>query len=153
DIGVGNGYPAKDTLTHLITKQKLGRYIGIDISPGMLEIAQKNIQDWFGDSVQFEGYELDVSHKRFTDILARDYFNKAAPDTVNIILVLGGVFSNFRKQSIPLQVVNDSMGANDLLIHSQKLDTTATRRYFDFSDEPGKMSLAPNHRLILDMFN
>jgi uncharacterized SAM-dependent methyltransferase len=152
DVGVGNALPVKDFLTHLLEQNKLGRYIAIDISPEMLHIAKQNIQEWFGERVAFEGYELDISRDRFTNVLAGDYI-KNAKNTGNIILFLGGTLQNFRRRDIPLQVINASMGANDLLIHTQKLDSEATRKYFDFNFKPGNSALSPNHRLIFDLFN
>ncbi len=152
DVGVGNALPVKDFLTHLLEHGKLGRYIAIDISPEMLRIAKQNIQEWFGERVTFEGHELDISRDRFTNVLAGDYI-KSAKNTGNIILFLGGTLQNFRRRDIPLQVINASMGANDLLIHTQKLDSEATRKYFDFNFKPGNSALSPNHRLIFDLFN
>lgn len=153
DVGVGNALPVKDLLTHLLKQDKLGRYIAIDISPEMLHIARENIKKWFGERVAFEGHELDISRDRFASILAGDYIKNSSKHTGNLILFLGGTLQNFRKRDIPLQVINDSMGANDLLIHTQKLDSEETRRYFDFNFDPGNASLSPNHRLIFDLLN
>jgi hypothetical protein len=51
------------------------------------------------------------------------------------------------------RVVHDSMGINDLLIHTTKLDTEYTRRFFDFDIQPGETRLAPIHRLVVDLLN
>jgi len=45
------------------------------------------------------------------------------------------------------------MGANDLLVHTQKLDSVATRRHFDFSSQPGEQILPPIHSLVVEMLN
>lgn len=153
DVGVGNALPVKDLLTHLLEQDKLGRYIAIDISPEMLHIAKANIKKWFGERVAFEGHGLDISRDRFASILAGDYIKNSSKHTGNLILFLGGTLQNFRKRDVPLQVINDSMGANDLLIHTQKLDSEETRQYFDFNFKPGNASLSPNHRLIFDLLN
>jgi len=58
DIGVGNAMPVKNFLAHLLAQNKLGRYIAIDISPTMLEIAEKNIRKWFGDKINYEATHL-----------------------------------------------------------------------------------------------
>lgn len=153
DVGVGNALPVKDLLTHLLDQNKLGRYIAIDISPEMLHIAGQNVKKWFGGRIIFEGYELDVSRDRFSNILAGDYIKNASKHTGNLILFLGGTLQNFRKRDVPLQVINDSMGANDLLVHTQKLDSAATRRHFDFSTQPGEQILPPIHGLVVDLLN
>ncbi len=154
DIGVGNALPVKDLLAHLLEQNKLGRYIGIDISPEMLRIAKQNIEEWFAGKVAFEGHELDIYRNRFSNILAGDYIKSSSQHTGNLILFLGGTLQNFRKRSAPLQVINDSMGANDLFIHTQKLDSAASRRHFDFNVQPeSSHTLPPGQRLVIDLLN
>lgn len=153
DIGVGNALPVKDLLEHLIAHDKLGRYIAIDISPEILRLAEQNLNKWFGKRIKFEGYEIDISRERFANILAEDYIKNNANHTGNLILFLGGTLQNFRKRDVPLQVINDSMGANDLLLHTQKLDSLATRNHFDFSAKPGVKVLPPIHGVVIDLLN
>lgn len=153
DIGVGNAMPVRPLLERLTEKKKLARYIAIDISPEMLIIAKRNIEEWFGDRVTMETYDLDITHERFRNILAEDYIRKGAEDACSLILFLGGTIQNLRKPDAALQVIHDSMGLGDYLVHSQKLDTESSRKYFDFNPEPGNTALAPNHRLIFDLLN
>jgi len=153
DIGVGNALPVRDLLQHLLDQNKLSRYIAIDISPEMLNIAKKNIEKWFEGRVKFEGYQYDISRDRFAGILAQDYIKNASKHTGNLILFLGGTLQNFKKRDVPLQTINDSMGANDVLIHTQKLDSAATRRHFDFSERPGAQVLPPIHGLVVTLLN
>ncbi len=153
DIGVGNALPVKRFLAHLLKRGVLGRYVALDISDKMLDIAKNNIQQWFDGRVAFEGHVLDVNYERFTDVLATEYLGENARNTVNLILVLGGTLGNLRSQDAALQAIHDSMGRNDLFMHSMKLDTAASRRYFDFNIEAGVSSLAPNHRFIFDLLN
>lgn len=153
DVGVGNALPVKDFIQHLIDEGKLGRYVAIDISKEMLQIARKNIKKWFKDSVRFEDYQLDVNYEKFSNVLAEDYITGKSNETANIIMFLGGTIQNLRKPEAALRILHDSMGINDFLIHSQKLDTETSRRYFDFNLQPGSSSLAPNHRFIFDLLN
>lgn len=153
DVGAGNAYPVKALLTHLLKLDKLGRYIALDISPSMLEIAKNNIKAWFGDSIAFEGYEYDVNYDRFSKLLANEYMNKNTESTVNIVLLLGGTLSNMRYPDNGYRMIHDSMGINDILVHTTKLDTESSRKYFDFNFEPGNTALSPNHRLIFDLLN
>jgi hypothetical protein len=150
DIGVGNAMPVNELLGHLLRQNRLGRYIAIDISPDMLQIAKKNIENWFGGRVEFEGHRLDISRDRFTHLLAPEYIDDASHKTANLILFLGGTLANFRNRDVPLNVINDSMGTNDYLIHSQKLDTTDTRKHFDFNSTSSQ-EIPPIHDLIVKL--
>lgn len=154
DIGVGNALPVRDLLAHFLEKKRLGRYIAIDISQDMLEIAHRNIKKWFNNDVEFEDYAFDINKEGFANILAEDYLNPSGKKVGNLILFLGGTLQNFRKRDSVLHVVNGSMNSNDLFIHTQKLDSEVTRRYFDFNSQPADgSSLAPNHRFIFDLLN
>lgn len=133
DLGVGNGLPAKDLLGKLIDTDKLGSYIGIDISRDMLKIAQNNIDEWFGGNVTFEGHELDFSRDYFGDILAQHHIEKPDKRLCNVVLFFGGTAQNFRSQDDVFRVINRSMGLNDILLYAQKLDTLLSRRHFNFS--------------------
>jgi uncharacterized SAM-dependent methyltransferase len=153
DVGAGNAYPVKNLLSHLLAQGKLGRYVALDISPNMLAIAKKNIKDWFGDKVKIETYERDINYDRFSDLLLDEYTKVSAKDTVNLVMLLGGTLSNMRAPDAGYRVIHDSMGINDLLIHTTKLDTEATRRYFDFDLKPGETNLAAIHGLVVNLLN
>lgn len=153
DVGPGNGFPVRKFLDHLIEQDRLNRYIGIDISQDMLDIAEKNIRGWFGDKARFEGYTRDVNYDRFEDLLARDSFHKGS-SVVNIILFLGSTIANFREPGQSLHMIHESMGKNDLLIFSRSLDTENVRRYFDFTTTPELLTpLSARARFVLDLFN
>jgi uncharacterized SAM-dependent methyltransferase len=153
DIGVGNALPVRDLLSHLLERGVLGRYIALDISREMLNIAERNIKEWFDGQVHYEGLELDINHELFSNMLAESYIGDDAEETVNLVLFLGGTLCNLRKPDGVLRVIHDSMGWKDILVHTDKLDTEASRRYFDFNSKPGKSTLAPNHRFIFDLLN
>lgn len=153
DLGVGNAYPVKELLGHLVDKGVLHRYIGIDISSSMLRVAEENIRQWYGDKVNFEGYVRDMTHERFDDLVIDDMLDDEANKTINLVLLFGGTSSNFRLFEDVFKVIYSSMGANDLLMYADKPDTEATRRYFDFSSIPGINKLSPNHQYILELMN
>jgi uncharacterized SAM-dependent methyltransferase len=153
DIGPGNGLPVKDLLQRLLDSGKLARYIALDISPEILHIAENNIKKWFDGRVQFEGYELDINYDRFNNILAEEYIKEEAKDTANLVLLLGGTLSNFRKPDRPLSIVHDSMNRKDLLVFTDKLDMEVSRRYFDFNENPSQPQLPSIHGLIVDLLN
>lgn len=153
DIGVGNTMPVKELLRHLLDQGKLGRYIAMDISASMLKIAKRNIQDWFGSKVSFEGYEADINYDRFTELLAEDAIGKNAKDTVNIVIALGGTFANLRSPDGAFKIIHDSMNRNDLLVYNLKLDSEAARRYFDFGIGKKLPPLDAKAKMIIDLLN
>ncbi|KUO18410.1 hypothetical protein AQJ91_25585 [Streptomyces dysideae] len=153
DLGVGNARPVKEFLGHLLKHGVLHRYIGIDISPAMLGIAERNIKEWYGDAVRFEGYERDITTEQFDDLLVSDMLDEDADQTLNLVLLLGGTSVNFRSSNDAFKPIFNSMHRNDLLIHTLKPDTEASRRYLDLGPKPGSISLAPNFKYILDLLN
>lgn len=154
DIGPGNAMPVRELLTHLLDNGKLHRYIALDISETMLEIAERNIKSWFGDKVKFEGYVRDITYERFDDIIVDDMLDNNADKTINLALLLGATPMNFPAPYDILKVIYSSMGHDDLLIYTDKPDTEAERHYFNFNPEPGVInSLSPNHRLMFDLLN
>lgn len=153
DIGVGNAYPTRELLEHLVSQKKMGRYIALDISPDILKIAKHNIEEWFGDQISFEGRECDINYDRFSDLLIQEYAKRGAKDTVNLVLLLGGTLANMRTPDGAYKVIHDSMGINDLLVYTKKLDTQTTRQFFDFNLNPSGTRLAEIHKLVVDLLN
>jgi hypothetical protein len=132
DLGPGNGLASRSTIARLLEQGRLNRYIAIDISQDILDIVEKNIHDWFGGRVAFEGHIRNFNEERFHDLFVQDYTGDDKTP-VNLVFLLGGTLSNFRLPEHTLQVVNSSLGADDLLFYSGYLDTPYTRRYFDLS--------------------
>lgn len=153
DIGVGNAYPVKDLLADFISRGKLGRYIALDISPDILKIARRNIKKWFGDKINYEEYLVDIKYDRFSDLLAEEYIKKDQEKTLNLVLLFGGTLNNLRDPNGAFRIIHDSLGVNDLLLYVQKLDSEASRKYFDFNIEPGQTKLAPIHKVVADLLN
>ncbi|MFC8362019.1 L-histidine N(alpha)-methyltransferase [Streptomyces griseorubiginosus] len=152
DIGVGNALPVRGLLQHLTDQKKLGRYIALDISRKMLDIAERNIKDWFEGTVDFEGYELDINRERFGHLLAEDYLR--GERVANVVLFLGGTPNNFRDPDSSFRVIHDSLRKNDLLIRTSKLDTRAARNFFDFNtDEKSGGALDTLDRFLFDLLN
>jgi uncharacterized SAM-dependent methyltransferase len=153
DLGPGNGLPIKQLLAHLLKRDKLNRYVALDISKDMLNIAERHIKEWFGGEVAFEGYIRDLEYERFDDLFAKDYVGDEANVPLNIVLFLGDTLGNLRSPNLALQAINNSLGLNDLLVYCTKLDTPNSRRYFDFHIVPENQKLTPRHKLILDLLN
>lgn len=153
DIGVGNCLPVRNLLEHLLEQRKLGRYVGLDVSNDMLNIARHNIALWFGEKIRFEGFVCDFSFQRFRDIYLPEVFTKDEYSTLNLHLFLGGTIANLRKPERTLSTIHDSMAKNDVLISTMKLDTPQTRRYFDFSAGSGAPAMDLQEKNILDLLN
>lgn len=154
DIGIGNCVPVRGLVEHFVKKGALNRYVGIDISKSMLDIAEANMHEWFGDAAKFEFYERDISHDEFSDLLAYDYFGKEEEVPLNIILLLGGTIANFEVPDDILRTINRAMQPDDIFVCSLKLDTPNSRQYFDLDPDPTVVHrMASWHRLVLDLLN
>lgn len=160
DLGVGNAFPVRDLVGRLLESKKLNRYIAIDISSSMLDIAKDNVDQWFDGKVNFEGHVRDFSYERFDDLLMDDMLDEGAGETLNLVLLLGGTPVNFRSFTDIVKVIYGSVGVNDMLVYTDKLDTETSRRYFNFSAavsgstiNPGMSKLSPNYKYILDLMN
>jgi uncharacterized SAM-dependent methyltransferase len=153
DVGVGNAMPVRGFLQHLLDRGKMGRYLAIDISPSMLNIAESNIKEWFGDKITFERHSLDIEHDRFGYLLADEYIKSNAEKTSNLILFFGGTIQNFSKPDRIFEVLHGSMGVKDFLLYGLKLDTSQSRQFFHFNAVDSNASLAAIHRYIFDLLN
>lgn len=155
DIGVGNAMPTKDLISRLRDKGQLGKYVALDISPSMLKVAERNVHEWFGKDVAFEGHLVDITHQRFSQIVNNHFFNKGV-NSMNLLLFLGAIPTNFRYPFDTFRVINESMGPEDLLICTERLEKDHMRpEWFNFEYDvtPKKFSLAQRHRLVLELLN
>lgn len=148
DLGVGNAMPVRELVQHFQTKKLLKRYIGIDISKDMLDIARDNLSKWFDNSVQAEWHLRDLTYERFSDLLAVDAFGSEAGSIINIVLFLGGTLTNFRTPNQALTTIHDSMAKHDILLYSKKVDHPKSRRFFEMAN-PGGQAI----ELLLDLLN
>lgn len=151
DVGAGNSLPVKRLLKDLLDEGKLHRYIALDISGEMIEIAKKNIREWFDDKVPFEGHVKDIRHQRFDDLVAADSFGSKDNAIVNVVLFLGGTIANFRQPERVLANIHESMGKHDLLIMSRRLDSPSARRYFDFVTGNDRASHIFRGKMLLEL--
>ena len=148
DVGVGNALPIRKVLAHFADNGKLNRYIGLDISNEMLDIAKNNVKKWFGGKVKLEGHIRDFNQDRFGDLLVADSFNDSEANVANLIFFLGGTINNLREPDHALAAVHDSMGKDDIFLFSKRLDTEKSRRHFDVT-APGNLATT----LVVDLLN
>ncbi|SRR6266498_3931392 len=153
DIGTGNAFPVKQLLAHLLAKDKLRRYIALDFSKEILEISKKHLVEWFGGTFPFEGYQLDITHERFSTLLAEDYL-RHADDTVNLILFLGATPINFRNIHDAFRTVCESMNIRDTLIYTDRLELTdKPPEWIEFGIKQSKIWVTKLLRLVFDLLN
>lgn len=150
DLGPGDGSPVKGLLSSLLELGALNRYVAIDFSKDMLAIAEENIRSWFKD-VPFESRICDLNYDRFEDVVRADMFSADSGKAVNFVLLLGGTLTNLPNPDYTLQIIRASMGRDDCLLYGLKLDTDASRRFFDFANTSA--SLSKRHAMILNMLN
>jgi DNA-binding transcriptional regulator YiaG/uncharacterized SAM-dependent methyltransferase len=153
DIGVGNAIPSKELIAHLISLGKMGRYIGLDFSQGMLDLAERHLKEWFGDSLFFEGHQLDVAHERFANYLEADYL-VPEQNTVNLVLFLGATPNNLRVRNDAFRTICESMNPRDLFIYTDKLEPPgALPEWFEHEIKHGRPELAKSFKLVLELLN
>jgi uncharacterized SAM-dependent methyltransferase len=153
DVGVGNGLAVKALLDHVLSTGKLRRYVGVDISPDLLDITEQNLRKWFGSSVLVEKYVRDITHQRFAEILTTNSYGQDATSTLNVVLFLGGTISNFKEPGQVLRTIRDSLGKNDVLITTVRLDSKRSRRFFDYNIKADKDILTLQDRWMLDLLS
>ncbi|HUC89606.1 MAG TPA: L-histidine N(alpha)-methyltransferase [Patescibacteria group bacterium] len=153
DVGPGNALPVRELLQHLLDQGKLGRYIALDISPSILKVAKRNVESWFGSKVKFEGHEVDINYDRFTYLLAEDALGEGAKDVANIVLALGGGFSNLRSPDDAFKTIRNSINRQDLLVYNLKLDSKTSRQYFDLGIRAKSAPLDVHKKMLVDLLN
>jgi uncharacterized SAM-dependent methyltransferase len=130
DIGVGDATTVKRFVEKIYKAGKLNKYIAVDISPEMLEIAKKNVLSWFGEDFPFATAVKDITRDSIDDLLFFDSeYNK------NLILFVGSTIENERNQLKILLNIQNSLSKDDLFLVGHTLDSDKAKGYFDFDTE------------------
>lgn len=123
DVGCGTGYPVLPILTFLNERDRFGKYIAIDISPGMTDIAVNNLkQTGRLETTKFEQYVHDFEENHFADLILKET-NKE----LNVFLFMGSILSNMRDGSRVLANIRNSMNTGDLLWIGTPLSITSQK--------------------------
>jgi uncharacterized SAM-dependent methyltransferase len=120
DIGCGNGVPGTPIFEELVKQKKQFRYVPIDISAEMLELAQKYFLDRF-PWVEVSPILLDFELGNFADLTYGLRDGKSA----NLLLFLGSTLGNHADRGRVLANFRDSMSADDFLIIGVELSNFA----------------------------
>lgn len=153
DIGVGNGRPVKELISHLIEEGKSVKYLGLDFSDDMLDIALGNLREWFGEQIAYDRHQLDVAHERFGSLLRNSYVG-VERSSVNLFLFLGATPTNLRVPCDAFRTICDSMDSGDILIYTDGIRQSVPE-WFEHSYErkPRKPELLDRHKYILSLLN
>jgi len=153
DIGPGNAMPVRGLLQHLLDQGKLGRYIALDISPSILEVAKRNIENWFGSKVLFEGHQVDIKYDRFAHLLAEEPLGENATSVISLVVSFGAGFSNLRSPDDAFKTIRSSMNRQDLFVHNLKLDSKTSRQYFDLGLRTKSAPFDVHEKMMIDLLN
>lgn len=135
DIGIGNALPVKSLLISLAQSNLLNSYIGIDISPEILEIAEKNVREWSSKlnvKVDFQKYTRDITNEGFQDILIQKTASNQR--VINLVMFIGSTIENQRNWRHTLESLIENLNKNDILILGQTLNNNRSKLYFDFKN-------------------
>ncbi len=110
DIGCGNGLPTFPIMEELQKKNIPFRYIPIDISNELLDLAEQSVQKEF--NVEVKKYQLDFELGNFSDIT----YELKSDGSANLLCFLGSTLGNHSDRSRVLTNFRDSMSSEDFLI-------------------------------------
>ncbi len=111
DIGCGNGYPVFPILKKLLDNNIKFKYVPLDISQEMLDLAIKNVADEFPET-ESEGLQIDFELGQFSDIT----YDLKKDGSVNLMLFLGSTLGNHSDLNRVLSNFRDSMSSKDYMI-------------------------------------
>lgn len=153
DIGVGNAYPVKELISNLVESDALRKYLALDMSPTMIDIAKQNIDGWFNGKVNFEGHTIDISSQMIRDLLFENsqYFENQ--NAINLVCFLGSSIENMEVNDHSLENIKKSMTKDDILVLGRTLDSESAITYFDFSETNPDEQEDTKWRWFIDALN
>jgi uncharacterized SAM-dependent methyltransferase len=120
DIGAGNGRSAVPVLDYIKEKGIKARYVPVDISPELLEMAESFVTDNY-PGIEVKPIKLDFERGNFSDIM----FELKSGNSANLLLFLGTTLGNHSDSQRVLSNFRDSMSSNDYLIIGVELTNFA----------------------------
>lgn len=111
DIGCGNGYPVFPVLKKFIDNNIKFRYVPLDISQEMLDLAVKNVEEEFPNTESKE-LLMDFELGQFSDTT----YELKKDGSVNLMLFLGSTLGNHSDLNRVLSNFRDSMSSKDYMI-------------------------------------
>ncbi len=129
DIGPGNAYPVKNIISELNNLSLLNKYITIDLSKEILDIAERNIQEWF-KGIVYKSYEADIETSRFNTIFLEN--SSISQKISNIILHIGNTMGNHDDRIQILKNLRSGMIKEDIFVTTFTLDTIENRSALNY---------------------
>ena len=120
DIGAGNGRSAAPVLDYLKENNIKARYVPIDISEELLEIAGSFVKENY-PQMEVKKINLDFERGNFSDIM----FELKSGNSANLMLFLGTTLGNHSDSQRVLTNFRDSMSSDDYLIIGVELTNFA----------------------------
>lgn len=111
DIGCGNGMPVYPILEELEKQNIYVKYIPIDISEELLNLATKNVKARF-KNINCKPFQLDFESGNFSDIV----YELKKDGSSNLLLFLGSTLGNHSDRNRILTNFRDSMTSEDYFI-------------------------------------
>ena len=106
DIGCGNAQPVISIINALKARNIEVTYTAIDISKEMIDIAKSNVLESFPD-IKFEQIVTDIDFFNISENIFKSNLNDSK--SLNLLLYLGGTFSNQSDESRTYSNLRDSM--------------------------------------------
>jgi SAM-dependent methyltransferase len=154
DIGPGNALTVRGLIARLLDRKILDRYVAVDISAQMLEIAERNVTAWFDHRVPVELHQGDFCRDGIAGLYNGSTSGRtSSQSTRNLVLLTGGTLYNFPSPDEVLQNLYNSMRPSDLLLCTVKVDTDSSRRHINLGPGGQAGRLMLNHRVVLDLLN
>ena len=110
DLGCGDGTPIIPILDELKNQKITFRYIPLDISQEMLDLAEKTIKTKYSCEVKKALFDFELGN--FSDLT----YGLKADGYSNLLCFLGSTVGNFSDKNRILTNMRDSMGSDDFLI-------------------------------------
>ncbi len=140
DIGVGDLTPVKDFIRKLIKRERINKYIGLDFSQEMLNIANQKFTEEFKEKdIKYDMIKVDINKDNLIKLLFYESNRKENKfKTKNLLLFLGSTIENERDKIGTMINIRNSMSLEDILIIGETIDSESSKSYFNFnlSDKP-----------------
>ncbi len=134
DVGAGNSYPVKKYIRRLNKLGKVNQYIALDISEDLLDVSQKNFQNWF-PKINYINGTLDIENFSIPKSLLESQTNESQTNesqtnlnnaqTINIILHLGVTIGNHHNRAKVFTNFRKSMTKNDFLVLTNEIGSNS----------------------------
>lgn len=151
ELGGRTALTTKYLIERLHQQNRLGVYVDIDISPGMLVRNQSNLQRLFGEDVHYAHYNKDVVRERFDDVILCSSTDESKAR--NLVMLLGGTSHAFNNITLAYDNIRESINSDDYFMLSTKVDSEDARHYFDFNPSYQNELLPIKELFLIELLN